>query len=145
MQTQFDGICSWEITHMYPHFFHTTSLPHIFSELCDKQISRTDWVKYKCSHPFILGYNNGPKLKVYTCTSSSIWACQKWKETTNHIEGWERKRSKCYFTYIHLDLFRSHSSICKMQILTCTLILWLDTNSNAEAVFCQNLVQPYVG
>ena len=27
------------------------------------------------------------------------------------IEGWEWKRSKCFFTYIHLDLFRSHPSI----------------------------------
>ena len=24
--------------------------------------------------------------------------------------GWERKRFKCFFTYIHLDLFRSHPS-----------------------------------
>ena len=24
------------------------------------------------------------------------------------IEGWERKSSKCIFTYIHLDLFHSH-------------------------------------
>ena len=27
-----------------------------------------------------------------------------------HIKGWERKRSKCFFTYIHLDLFCSHPS-----------------------------------
>ena len=26
------------------------------------------------------------------------------------IDGWERKRPKCFFTYIHLDLFRSHPS-----------------------------------
>ena len=31
-----------------------------------------------------------------------------------HIEAWEwkRKTKKCFFTYIHLDLFRSHPSIC---------------------------------
>ena len=28
-----------------------------------------------------------------------------------HIEGWERKSSNFFFTYIHLDLFRFHPSI----------------------------------
>ena len=27
-------------------------------------------------------------------------------------EGWEWKSFKCFFTYIHLDLFQSHSSKC---------------------------------
>ena len=27
------------------------------------------------------------------------------------IERWERNKSKCFFTYIHLDLFHSHPSI----------------------------------
>ena len=31
------------------------------------------------------------------------------------IEGWKRKRSKCFFTYINLDLFRSHHLICKQR------------------------------
>ena len=31
----------------------------------------------------------------------------------DYIEGWIQKRSKCFFTYIHLDLFRSQLSICK--------------------------------
>ena len=30
--------------------------------------------------------------------------------TTQQIQGWEQKRSLCFFTYIHLDLFRSHPS-----------------------------------
>ena len=30
------------------------------------------------------------------------------KEINDHFEGWEQKKSKCFFTDIHLDLFRSH-------------------------------------
>ena len=29
-------------------------------------------------------------------------------EIKEYIERWERKRTKCFFTYIHLELFRSH-------------------------------------
>ena len=32
------------------------------------------------------------------------------RKLTEQIEGWERKRSMCFFTYIHLDLFRFHPS-----------------------------------
>ena len=27
------------------------------------------------------------------------------------IEGWEQKRFKCFFSYIHLDIFHSHHSL----------------------------------
>ena len=33
------------------------------------------------------------------------------RRTKVPFERWERKRSKCFFVYIHLDLFRSHPSI----------------------------------
>ena len=35
---------------------------------------------------------------------------------TEHFEGWKWKRYKCLFTYIHLDLFRSHPSILFCEI-----------------------------
>ena len=40
--------------------------------------------------------------------------CAPWRYLTSKasIEGWERKRSRCFFTYIHLDLFRSHHLVC---------------------------------
>ena len=40
--------------------------------------------------------------------------------TVVHFEGWERKRSKCFFTYIHLDLFRFHSSILSFILILVT-------------------------
>ena len=35
-----------------------------------------------------------------------------------HFKGWEQKRSNCFFTYIHLDLFCLHPSIFSMYIAT---------------------------
>ena len=34
------------------------------------------------------------------------------KDVDVSLEGWERNRSKCFFTYKHLDLFRIHPSHC---------------------------------
>ena len=43
-----------------------------------------------------------------------------------YFEGWEQKRSKCFFTYIHLDLFSSQPSIC--------LLFKLDVSSIPNSV-----------
>ena len=46
--------------------------------------------------------------------SEIVWNQEVYKD---NIEGWERKRSKCCFSYIHLDLFYIHPSTCKLQAI----------------------------
>ena len=40
--------------------------------------------------------------------------------------GWERKNSKCFFTYIHLDPFRCHPSkcFCLLQFIFMLQFCW---------------------
>ena len=69
-------------------------------------------------------------LKVTKC-SSTFWRnsmpnfnCSLVKCFVNlrkHFEAWERKRYKCFFSYIRLDLFCSHPSIYKAILL----VYWL--------------------
>ena len=55
------------------------------------------------------------EIKEY-CLKGQI-LCKYWPSyNVSKIEGLERKRSKCFFTYLHLNLFRSHP-------LKCTLFL----------------------
>ena len=57
---------------------------------------------------------------------------------TLYIEEWERKSSKCVFTYIlHLDFFRSYPSIC--FFLT---VFWLFYNSSFS--HCHNCLSHFV-
>ena len=49
-----------------------------------------------------------------------------------HFEGWEWKRSKCFFTYIHLDLFCSHPS---------NFLLPLDANIYINFSVCKGLFE----
>ena len=53
------------------------------------------------------------KIQPWKCENMTDWM---WKDdifvfcifTTTQFEGWERKMSKCFFAYTHLDLFCSH-------------------------------------
>ena len=53
------------------------------------------------------------QLKQYTVHTFSIWISYSncYRTETKHFEGWEQKRSNCFFTYINLDLFHSQPSI----------------------------------
>ena len=50
-----------------------------------------------------------------------------------YIEGWERKMSKCFFTYIHLELYRSHPSIYS-QLLARDASLFYSSHLELEFV-----------
>ena len=61
----------------------------------------------------------------YLMDKGIIEACQVSQIFNNiiiNIEGWKRKRSKCFFTYIYLDHFRSHP--WKFIIICFLLILY---------------------
>ena len=47
-----------------------------------------------------------------------------------YLEGWKQKRSKCFFTYIHLDLFRSHHSICTNCLSFCLISFFFTESHN---------------
>ena len=55
-------------------------------------------------------YNKSDMYKLMRWEITKQLKCQYGKWLYN-IERWERKRSKCFFTYTNLDHFRSHHSI----------------------------------
>ena len=49
---------------------------------------------------FVINHFMGIKMRIWKSRSANSY----------NIEGWERKRSKCFIIYIHLDLFLCHPS-----------------------------------
>ena len=55
------------------------------------------------------------------CRESFMFS-KLWIDRKQHIEGREQKSSECFFTYIHLDLFRSYSSMYVHMMIVLTTI-----------------------
>ena len=69
----------------------------------NNDISVRNWI---FCHPFYFCFFSFAYIAHKMCKILSMSV--HWNSFKFEIEGWERKMSKCFFTYIHIDLFRSH-------------------------------------
>ena len=70
--------------------------------------------------------------------------CSLYCSPCNKIEGWKWKRSKCFFTYIHLDLFCSQPSrwshIIHVSVVTNKMIIRLKIwDQSYNKICCMSL------